>query len=236
MPKDMIRRISPKTLEIPEVSSSSLAILFKMTSGTTLESKFGVDWQVALSNGFQKTNDADLLNENKRDWPVFEGRSIHQFNHTFARPEFTADMLSGLRREEKKRVYKNDCRGFYHSFRLAFRDIARSTDMRTVIAAIIPPQTFHVHNLYSFVLSRGGVLEGGDSYNREISYLCGVLNSMTFDFAARAKVQMHVAQISKSLPAPPPERRVLTMMRSPVPRQCSQLAPMSLKDSQSHSI
>ncbi len=136
------------------------------------------------------------------NWPVLEGGNIHQFNHDFAKPMFTADSSAGLRREENRRVYKNSCGNFYHSFRLAFRDISGPTNMRSIIASIIPPQRFFTDSLRVIVLTRNGNFEHGNEYNKKTAYLCGILNSMTFDFVARSKLQMHTMVIIKALPIP----------------------------------
>ena len=197
--KQMISRISPDTLQIPEVGSQEVGILAKMVGNDTLDSESDDGWHVALSSGFHRTNDADLLKESGRGWPVLEGKHIHQFNHVFARSEFTASMSAGLKRVGKKRVYENDSRKVYHSYRLAFRNISSSTNMRTIIVSIIPPQRFHTHSVSSIVLTRNGMFENGNDYNRRVAYLCGILNSMSFDFAARAKQQMNTPAVIKSI-------------------------------------
>ena len=198
--KQLIRKISPNTLQIPEVGGKELDILVKISGGSTLGSGTNDGWDVALSSGFHSKNDAGLLKDNGKGWPVLKGRNIHQFNHAFARSEFTATMSIGLQREKRKRVYKNKCRDFYHSFRLVFRAISSPTNMRTIIAAIIPPQRFYTDALRVIVLTRNGNFELGNDYNRNISYLCGILNSMTFDFAARAKLQVNTPAVIKNIP------------------------------------
>ena len=200
--KQMIRRISPDTYQIPEAGSRELGILAKMSSNNTLGSELDGGWRVALSSGFHRTSDADLFKDSGKGWPVLEGKHIHQFNSDFARPEFTVSSSTGLKREGRKRLYGKDSRKFYHSFRLAFRNISRSTDMRTIIVSIIPPQRFHTHSISSIVLTRNGTFENGNEYNRKIAHLCGVMNSMPFDFAARSKPQMFVPTGIKKLPIP----------------------------------
>ena len=200
--KNMIRSLSPDTLQIPETGGSHLAVLVKMSGGDMLGTKSEDGWSVALARGFDSKNDADLLKEGRRGWPVLKGRNIHQFNHVFTRSEFVAVSSAGLKRESKKRVYREKCRDFYHLFRLAFRDISGSTNMRAVIATIIPPQRFNTDSLRFLVMTRNGRLEGSNDYNRRISYLCGIFNSMSFDFAMRSKMQMHIAAVIGVLSLP----------------------------------
>ena len=200
--KKLIQKIFPNMHIIPEVSLQHLDILAKISNGKTMNTASDTGWNAEMTSGFQRTSDANLFKDKGRGWPVLEGKNIHQFNHAFARPEFVASMSAGLNREKKKRVYKNKHREFYHSFRLAFRDIASPTNMRTIIAAIIPPQKFHTHSMMSIFLTRSGRFEQNNDYNKHMVYLCGVLNSMTFDFAARSRIQMHTSTIINTIPFP----------------------------------
>ena len=200
--KEMVRRVSPDTLQIPEIGGRHLAVLAKMSSGNTLGTESEDGWSVALSSGFHRTNDSDLFREGGKGWPVLEGRNFHQFNHAFSVAVFTTSMRAGLQREKRKRVYRTASREFYHSFKLAFRNIARSTDMRTIIASIVPPRRFHTHSISSVVLARRGIFEHGNDYNRMTAYLCGIFNSMPFDFAARSKLQVNTPAIIRNISMP----------------------------------
>ena len=108
MSKQTIRKTSPDTLQIPEVGDSELDILNKLSSNESLTSESDDGWEAAFSRGFDRTNDAHLLKEDVAgaNWPVLEGGNIHQFNHDFAKPVFTADSSAGLRREENRRCTK----------------------------------------------------------------------------------------------------------------------------------
>lgn len=200
--KATIRAVSPNMLQIPEIGGRYLDILAKMSGGARLGSESGNGWGVELSSGFHRTNDANILKDSGRGWPVLEGKNIHQFNHIFSRPEFVASMSAGLSVEKRKRVYKNNHRQFYHSFRLTFRRVASPTNMRAMIASITPPQRFHTNSIISVVLTRNGIFEANNDYNRHTAYLCGIVNSISFDFAARAKMQMDTPTIIKTIPLP----------------------------------
>ena len=180
-----------------------MAILAKISGGCTLE-RLGGGWGASLSRGFDRTIDADLLREGKSGagWPVLEGRHIHQFNCAFAKPEFAAPVRLGLQREARKKVYRNESRKFFHSFRLGFRDISSPTNFRTFIASIIPPQRFFTCSLRAVVLDHHGYQKYDNDYDRKIAYLCGILNSMTFDFAVRGTSRMNMAIVVNSAPFP----------------------------------
>ena len=200
--KQAIQVISPDTLQIPEIGSGDLAILQKMSVGAALNSETTDGWSAMFSRGLHPAHDADLIREGKKGWPILGGKHIHQFNPMFARPEFVASSSAGLKKEGKKRIYENKCREFYHSFRLAFRRISSPTNMRTIIAAIIPPQRFHTDSLFSILLTHNGTFENSNNYNKHTAYLCGILNSTSFDFAARAKMQMDAPTVIRTLPIP----------------------------------
>lgn len=202
MSKQMIRKVSPDTLRIPEIGGISLDILSKMSQYHTLGSDSSDGWSVALSSGFHRGNDAHLLKERGMGWPVLQGKNIHQFNHNFAKPEFVASISDGLSLEKRKRVHKGKYRLFYHSYRLAFRRVSSPTNMRTIIGAIIPPQRFHTDSMRSVVLTRNGTFEDGNDYNRHTAYLCGIINSIPFDFVARSKVQMDTPTVIRTIPIP----------------------------------
>ena len=200
--KQWIRKVLPDALQIPEAGSREYAMLDKLFGCKNLRSEFDDGWRVAFSSGFHKTNDADLLKGNDDGWPVLEGGSIHQFNHAFADPEFTTDVTVGIEREKRKRAHVGFCREFCHSYRIAFRDIANPISMRSIIASIVPPQRFHTNTLYSVVMTRNGSFRHDREYTKETAYLCGILNSMPFDFAARSMLQTHTFAIIKNISIP----------------------------------
>ena len=204
--KRTISKISPVALVVPEVSAKSYALLAKLSECSTLESVSSDGWQISLARGFDAANDADLLLEDSKGWPVIKGKDIHQFNPVFAKHDFTADKHEGLRRLDKKRVYLGHCAKFHESYMIVFRYIASSTNMRTMISYIMPPHTFHTDALRSIILTRNHRVVFGDQYYHKLAYLTGILNSTTFDFIARAKIQMHTATIFKHLFIPNPSK------------------------------
>lgn len=81
-------------------------------------------------------------------------------------------------------------------FRLAFRDIARSTDERTTIAMIAPPNTVFGHT--ATVEKHPG--------SRRLAHaqmLCALMNSFTFDWLVRQKAAAHLSlYIVNAMPVP----------------------------------
>ena len=201
--KQKIKTTSPKDLAIPEVSKRARDLLERLSDLKPLGEQSDDGWQVGLSRGFDTTNNADLFKDDRKGWPVLQGKNMHQFNHAFSTPDFTTDPPNGLAVLERKRNYAGRCRDFHESYVIVFRNVSASTNMRTIIASIIPPHRFQADSLRGIVLTKNHQVDLGDEYNRKTAYLCAILNSMTFDFIARSKAQMNMAPIIKSMSAPP---------------------------------
>ena len=83
-----------------------------------------------------------------------------------------------------------------HSSRIAFRDVARATDSRTVIACLIPPRTPLTHKAPYIVFSGWRALPQGS--------VLAVFNSLPFDWVARRYVETNLTYfILNSLTLPP---------------------------------
>ena len=204
--KQIIKKISPTNLTIHEALAESVALLVHLSKHKTLGEPLGDGWTMSLSRGFDTANDADLFGNDRKNWPVLKGKNMHQFNHNFSTPDFTTHPSDGLARLEKKKAYRGHCKDFHNAHMTVFRDVSGSTDTRTMIACIIPPHRFHAHSLNSIILTKNNKVIFGDEYNQKIAWFAAILNSMALDFVVRAKAQMHMAPIIKSLPAPPPSK------------------------------
>lgn len=81
--------------------------------------------------------------------------------------------------------------------RIAFRDITRSTDSRTVITALVPGQVVITNQAPYLLWPRGT--------SRDEAFLLGVLSSMILDWCARCVVELHLNfHIFNNLPLPDP--------------------------------
>ena len=204
--KRRIIKTSPNDLIVPETTEKTSALLEKLSKFSTLGNNSNTEWKVNLSSGFHTTKDANLFRVDRKGWPILKGKNMHQFNHSFSTPTFTTLPSDGLYTLEKKKVYAGYCRDFHNSYMIVFRNVARSHDLRTVIAAIIPPHSFHANSLYSIILTKNNRVTFDDDHNQKTAYICGILNSMTFDFIARSKIQINLAPIIKSLIFPYPSQ------------------------------
>ncbi|MCH8156450.1 MAG: hypothetical protein IID18_01630 [Nitrospinae bacterium] len=147
--------------------------------------------------------DGNKLKKNKEEFaPLYVGRMIHHYDHRAASVEVNLESLhnpalSGAVSEE---MHKNP--GFYPtsqywvdkthvpldkniSWVLTFRDIARSTDARTMIATIIPRHPTG-NKLPLLIPESNAVI---DRYKKDGFLLLSNLNSFAFDFVMRQKLQ-----------------------------------------------
>ena len=198
--KEQINKMFPECLLVPEGISKNDPLL-KMYGHPKLDNGLGNGLMMSFSSGFNRTNDADLFRDDGNGWSIHEGKTIHQYNHNWLQPKFTALQRSGLNREKKPK-YKKKHIEFHNSYRLAFRDISNPTHIRSIFATIIPPNTFHTNSLFSVIIKRDENILLNSEYIENILYLCGVMNSLSFDFVSRKFIQLHTATIIKKIPIP----------------------------------
>ena len=83
-----------------------------------------------------------------------------------------------------------------HRPRIAFRDVTRASDLRTVRSALVPGQVVLVNQAPYLLLVEGTP--------RDEAYLLGVLSSMILDWYARRVVELHVNFfLLNNFPIPP---------------------------------
>ena len=137
-------------------------------------------WNLRIAREFDMTNDSKLFRTSASPGrlPLYEGKMLHQFSHTWAKPRYWVDEQEG-RKALLGRSVDLSQKLDYQDVRLAYRAIARSTDSRTVIASLLPPNVFYGHSLSA---TKGGI------NRRELLYLVAIFNSVVFDFALRQRV------------------------------------------------
>ena len=173
-------------------------------------------WQLRLEREFHMTDDSSLYKTSpgKGRLPLWEGKQFHQFDADFAEPQYWLDpsdacealrapRLRALARRFKamgiggdpdpKRIVLN-----HTSTRLAFRDVARNTDERTMIATVLPPgrvcpHTVTLEQVYvdEIVNGENVSIPGVNAWQR--LYLVAVFNSFVFDWLLRLSVTAHLS-------------------------------------------
>lgn len=182
----LVQRLSPDTLSIMEFDSDTdVEIAEKLLRYPLLGEEHIGSWSVSLTREFDMTNDSGLFRTSPGPGtlPLYEGKMVHQFDCRFAEPRYWVDEREGRksllgRTEDDGRMLD------YQTYRLGFRDIAASTNERTLISAIIPP-TFHGNKLPTVKVFQGGLRVLRDA---EQLFLAALWNSFVMDWMIRMKV------------------------------------------------
>jgi len=115
--------------------------------------------------------------------PLWEGKMIWHYDSYFESPGLWLDYLE---------VSNYLGLGNQHSsiFRAAFRDVAASTNERTLISSIIP-RSFHGNTIPSIIIDLTQY-SGSQSHDSLALYLMSMLSSFCCDFIIRSKVTNHM--------------------------------------------
>jgi hypothetical protein len=183
---DLIRRLSPGSFSVLEFKNATdLSVTDKLFRLPFL----GSSWGVHLRREFDMTNDSHLFKTSPgpRRLPLYEGKMIHQFTAEWKDPKYWLDegearqALLGREPDTGQQLE-------YQGFRLGFRDVARSTDERTMIMAMLPRGVFCNHKLPAAVVrSKDGQID-----LRSSLILCAVLNSFAADYLFRLRVSANL--------------------------------------------
>jgi hypothetical protein len=121
----------------------------------------------------------------------------------------------------------------YEEYRIAYRDIATSSNERTVIATVLPPNVLSVntiHTVHPHSWREPGTLPNTATkaalfeprYTpKELFCLLGILNSTPFDYLLRSKIETHLSDylITESqAPKPPIESDIVENIWKPAAR------------------
>jgi hypothetical protein len=174
---ESLERFSPDSLSLMEFQTQQdYEIAEKIYGDWSLLGEEVTDcWNIKLTAEFHMTSDRGLFNTHGQGLRLYEGKMIHQFNAFFAEPQYWIEETKGRKRLENKTEID------YQYSRLVFRDIARSTDERTLISTILPPNVF-CNNKTPVVKLSDGLTP------KVLLYVCSILNSFALDFLIRQKV------------------------------------------------
>jgi hypothetical protein len=181
----LIRSLSPETASVMEFKSQrDIEIAKKMLAFPALGAQVDGKWSLVLGNEMHMTNDSPLFQTAPGDGrlPLYEGKMIHQFETAKAAPRYWVDAAQG-RAALLGRTTDTGQTMPYQRYRFAYRAIARNTDSRTLIASVLPKDSFYGHSLNA---AREPVDEAVHLY------LLGVLNGLAFDYILRQMVSANL--------------------------------------------
>ncbi|MBD1212459.1 MAG: Eco57I restriction-modification methylase domain-containing protein [Dolichospermum circinale Clear-D4] len=182
---DLIKRLSPDSISVMEFKSDlDIFIAEKMSRFPLLGEEIQDKWNLKLTREFDMTNDSHLFKTEpgKGRLPLYEGKMIHQFTHRFAEPRYWVQEEEGRKAVLGKNGVDKGQILDYQCYRLGFRDIARNTDIRTMIATVVHKSLFCGNTL---IVSR----EVDNLKN--LLVISSLLNSFVCDFVIRQRVTAH---------------------------------------------
>ncbi|MFY9658731.1 MAG: N-6 DNA methylase [Methylocystis sp.] len=190
---DFIKRLAPQTFSFLEIVDRKDAALLDQLSRNGIP--FAQAWEPQYYAELHASSDSDLFRyadwlaahgcvrdgwnwthpELGEFWPLVEGRNIYQFEFPVGDFDKWVNAREGIAR--LPRALDGSPVNLHP--RLAWRDVARSTDERSVIAAIVPPKTFCKH--------KAPTVRGGTFTDSVLENMAALFNSLIFDWQARAR-------------------------------------------------
>lgn len=176
MRRESLARFSPESLSVMEFQTRRDYEVVEKVYGDLplLGETVPGGWAIRLNRQFDMANDRALLNTLGQGVPLYEGKMIHQYDAFYDKPQFwisnesVAKLTEGVQKEIR-------------SYRVVHRRIARSTDERTLISAIVPCNSACDTNATM-------VLIDDNSDERIKLYVCALFNSFVLDHIIRYKV------------------------------------------------
>ncbi len=193
------------TASIPLLpSDESVEVFAQLRRSPRLDLDDGVGWRARPHRELDATNDKHVMDVESKQcpegfWPVYKGASFDLWTpdtrtyYAWADPKAVLKHLQNKRKRASKRSAFAEFGDTWRADRttlparrprIAFRDVTNRTNRRTVIAALVPPRVFLVHNSPYFLFPRGD--------ERDEAYLLGVLSSLPLDWYARRFVETHL--------------------------------------------
>jgi hypothetical protein len=189
MSVDLIRRISPNSLSVPEFKKEiEVRIAEKMLKFPKMGDEIDGKPFLKLQQEINMTSDSNLFKTTPGPGylPLYEGKMIWQFDAHYAQPRYWVDEKEGRKRILGRETDRGQKIG-YEEYRLGIRSIARSTDKRTIISTLIPRKTFCGN---SILISHGkNQLE---ARGKDLLLLVSNLNSHVLDFWVRNIVSANI--------------------------------------------
>jgi hypothetical protein len=222
LPSDILSWTSSASLPLlPDEASIDLFV--QLRRAPRLDLNDGVRWRARPDTELHATNDKKLMKfvdeQPDGSWPVFKGESFDLWECDRGPTTYYAwaDAKQVQRHLQDKRLNSaRRRRDSAHSEfdlmvlrdpktlaclhpRIAFRDVSRATDQRTVRAALLPANVFLTNKAPYFLWSRG------DVYDQ--AFLLGIFSSLPLDWYARRFVEVSLNFfIINPFPVPRPDR------------------------------
>ncbi len=176
---NQIKKFSPDTLSVMEFKSQrDIDITAKIyDEWPLLGDKLENTWNVKFRRELDMTNSSHLFKTTPTDCPLYEGKMIWFFDNVFDGPRYWLD-------KEKVEEALGDSSWEGKHYRVGFRNVASSTNERTLVCGITPP-SFHGNSFFT-VTPQNKHWHGPD--NLEMLWMASIMSSFCVDFLIRQKV------------------------------------------------
>ena len=178
-------------------SQEEASLLARLRRGNPFPHGAGGRWSCFPVAELHETADKKLWRGHAEGQPLWKGESFDQYHPraTGERPcPVTSDLLKKIRKPRPGSgsvlasttplaVRKDAVLTELKRARVAFRDVARATDSRTIRACLIPPGVFLTNTAPYLAFVEGGP--------RHQAACLGLMNSLPFDWQARRFVEIH---------------------------------------------
>lgn len=181
---DFLRRFSPDTLFIPEFNNQiDIRINEKMLDFPLLGERIDHTWNIQLAQGpsFNRMKRAEPEGPGSGTFPVYEAQMLEQFTDRFAPPRYWVNIQGKTAFSRQLDQWKKSGWNGYH---LSFRNIASSSNTRTLIATVLPPNVVVSHTI-TFV---------SNSLDADVLlFLTAIFNSFLADYFVRQRISSSLA-------------------------------------------
>ncbi len=187
---EMIYRLSPDSHSVMEFKSEmDVRIAEKLLQFPLLGEQIDGVWNLKLSTEFNMTTASHLFYTENAEGrlPLYEGKMIHQFEHKFAEPRYWVDEKEGRKAVIGKKGEDVGQKLDYQRYRLGFRDVAASTNERTMIATVLPPKIFCPHTMSLENVNQSSLTQ------KERLFLVALFNSYLVDYLIRQRITAHLS-------------------------------------------
>jgi hypothetical protein len=187
IPRPLIEQLSGEQLAIPELKTQADAVIAARIAFRFPACGGGTGWNLQFGRELNASDDRAAFNGSGEGLPVVEGKHIgpFMFDTTAIRQHIDPVLVE---RAIGRRPFEHP--------RLAYRDVASSTNRLTLIAAILPAGVITTHTLFCLRDPPGDDVQ---------HYLAGVFNSFVANYMVRLRVTTHVTvAIVQRLPIPKP--------------------------------
>ncbi len=186
--RNLLERISGPALTIPELCTATDVAIVDGVQRRCPRLGSGDGWSVKFGRELNATDDRRFFTNSTSGLPVLGGKQIGPF---------TVDLESSRHRIDRRVLEQRfGLTGSFSTARLAYRDVAASTNRQTLIATMLPADVVTTHTLFCVRSPTRLDVQW---------FVCGVLNSYVADYLVRLTVSTHVTiSTVERLPVPAP--------------------------------